>query len=64
MKSIETRKTIALAMSAAYIIFTGYCIVTGKSIPQEFVAIVGPVIGYYFGKSTALEIPQNNKPPG
>jgi hydrogenase/urease accessory protein HupE len=51
-------------MSAAYIIFTGYCIVTGKSIPQEFVAIVGPVIGYYFGKSTALEMPQNNKPPG
>jgi hypothetical protein len=35
VKSIETRKTIALAMSAAYIIFTGYCIVTGKSIPQE-----------------------------
>lgn len=57
---IEVRKTIALAMTAAYIVFTGYCIVTGKTIPQEFVAIVGPVIGYYFGKSTALEMPKHD----
>ncbi|OCZ54299.1 hypothetical protein [Dehalobacter sp. TeCB1] len=58
MKNIQTRKTIALAMTAAYILFTGYCLVTGKNIPVEFTAIVGPVIGYYFGKSTALEMPE------
>ena len=55
MKNIQTRKTIALAMAGAYILFTGYCIVTGKTVPAEFIGIVGPVIGYYFGKSTALE---------
>lgn len=58
MKNIETRKTIALAMAAAYILFTGYAMVTGKTVPVEFVAVVGPIIGYYFGKSTALEVPK------
>lgn len=38
--------------------FTGYQLVTGKNIPVEFTAIVGPVIRYYFGKSTALEQPE------
>lgn len=55
MKSIETRKTIALAMSAAYILFTAYALLTGKSVPDTYIAIVGLIIGYYFGKSTALE---------
>ena len=57
MDKIKTRKTIALAMSAAYILFTAYSMVTSKQVPVEFVGIVGPVIGYYFGKSTALEQP-------
>ena len=60
MKNIETRKTIALAMTAAYIIFTGYWVITGKVVPVEFIATVGPVIGYYFGKSTALEVPKTH----
>jgi ABC-type enterobactin transport system permease subunit len=55
---VEVRKTIALAVTAAYILFTGFAIVTGKAVPVEFVALVGPVIGYYFGKSTALEMPK------
>jgi len=58
MKNIETRKTIALAMAGAYIVFTAYAMATGKAVPVEFVGIVGPVIGYYFGKSTALEQPK------
>jgi hypothetical protein len=58
MKNIETRKTIALSISAAYILFSGYCIITGSSLPDTFVAIVGLIIGYYFGKSTALDIPK------
>ena len=55
MKNIETRKAIALTMAGAYILFTGYGIVTVKSVPAEFIGIVGPVIGYYFGKSTLNE---------
>lgn len=55
---IETRKTIALAMAGAYILFNAYCIVTGKVIPTEFVTVVGTIIGYYFGKSTALDQPK------
>lgn len=58
MKNIETRKTIALAMSGALILFSGYCIVTGKPIPVEFTSIATMVIGYYFGKATALEMPK------
>lgn len=56
--NIGTRKTIALAMAGAYILFTAYGMVTGKAVPVEFVSIVGPIIGYYFGKSTALEQPK------
>ncbi len=55
LKNFETRKIIALAMSAAYILFTAYGLISGKSVPDTFIAIVGPIIGYYFGKSTALE---------
>jgi hypothetical protein len=55
---VEVRKTIALALVAAYILITGYCIVTGKTVPVEFVATVGTIIGYYYGKSTALEMPK------
>ncbi len=55
MGKIEVRKTIALSMAAAYIIFTGYCIIAGKPFPSEFSVVVGSIIGYYFGKSTALE---------
>lgn len=55
MKKIETRKTIALVMSIAYILFTAYALITGKNVPDTFIAIVGSIIGYYFGKSTALE---------
>jgi len=56
--NIGTRKTIALSMAGAYILFTAYGMIMGKSVPVEFVGIVGPIIGYYFGKSTALEQPK------
>ena len=58
MKKLETRKAIALAMSAAYILFTAYALVTGKNVPEPFGAVVGPIIGYYFGKSAALDAPK------
>lgn len=55
MKNIQTRKTIALAMAGAYILLTGYGMITGKSVPAEFIGIVGPIVGYYYGKSTVSE---------
>ena len=58
MDKIKTRKVIALSMAGAYILFTAYAMLTGKTVPAEFIGIVGPVIGYYFGKSTALEQPE------
>jgi hypothetical protein len=58
MKGIAVRKTIALAMCFSYIFFTGYALLTGKQVPVEFISIAGPIIGYYFGKSTALEQPK------
>jgi hypothetical protein len=61
MKNIETRKTIALAMAASYIVFMGYCLWTGKQLPPEFVGTVSVVVGYYFGKSTALEMPKGGE---
>lgn len=48
---------MALGFSGAYILFVGFCIFTNRAVPSEFVAIVSTVVGYYFGKSTALEIP-------
>jgi hypothetical protein len=60
MKKIEVRKTIALGMAAAYILFTGFCILTGKDLPNSFTIIVGSIIGFYFGKSTALDSPNKD----
>lgn len=49
---------MALGFSGAYILFVGFCIFTNKAVPSEFVAIVSTVVGYYFGKSTALDVPK------
>lgn len=54
---LTTRKLMALGFSGAYILFVGFCIWSDKAVPSEFVAIVSTVVGYYFGKSTALEVP-------
>jgi Na+/H+ antiporter NhaC len=57
MKSIETRKTIALFLTLVFgiLIVVGY--VMGKDIPPTVTPIISMVIGYYFGKSTALDKP-------
>lgn len=57
MIKIQTRKIIALAVTTAYIIMTAYCLVTNKSVPETFTCTTGIIIGYYFGKSTALDSP-------
>ena len=55
---ISTRKTMALGFSGAYILFVGLGIFTSNPVPSEFVAIVSTVVGYYFGRSTALDVPK------
>ncbi len=55
MKKVETRKIIALTVTLAYILMNSYTIVVGKSMPDAYVAVTSSIIGYYFGKSTALE---------
>ena len=47
---------MALSFSGAYILLTLICTWIDKQIPTEFVAIVSTVVGYYFGKSTALDM--------
>lgn len=54
---ISTRKIMALGFSAAYILLMFACVWLDKTVPSEFVAIVSTVVGYYFGKSTALDTP-------
>ena len=54
---VATRKVMALSFSGAYIIMSMVCIWFDKEVPTEFIAIVSTVVGYYFGKSTALDGP-------
>jgi uncharacterized membrane protein YfcA len=60
MSKNGTRRLIAIMVTVSYILITGYCIYAGKDVPSVFSTITGSVIGYYFGKSTALEIPHDN----
>lgn len=55
---LTTRKIIALGFSGTYVVFVGFCIFTNQSVPSEFVTIVSTVVGYYFGRSTALDVPK------
>ena len=55
---LSTRKIMALGFSGAYILFVGFGIFANNAVPSEFVAIVSTVVGYYFGRSTALDVPK------
>lgn len=55
MKNIETRKTIALFLTLVFGVLTVAGFVMGKDIPITVTPIISMVIGYYFGKSTALD---------
>jgi hydrogenase/urease accessory protein HupE len=58
MKNIETRKTIALFLTLVFGVLVVVGFAMGKDIPAPVYAIISMVIGYYFGKSTALDKPQ------
>jgi Na+/H+ antiporter NhaC len=58
MKSIETRKTIALFLTLVFGVLTVIGFLAGKDIPAAVTPIISMIIGFYFGKSTALDKPQ------
>ena len=49
----SVRKIIALALTIVFC----YLSIVGKIEPSEFIPIFSMVLGYYFGKSTALDVP-------
>lgn len=55
MEKIPTRKTVTLAMAAAYIAFTAWSMLSGVKIPDGFDALATLTIGYHYGKSTAQD---------
>ena len=58
--TVSIRKVLALSFSSAYIFMTIVCLWYDKEVPTEFIAIVSTVVGYYFGKSTALDMPSDS----
>jgi hypothetical protein len=50
---ISIRKFIAIIMTTIFCIL----IINGNISKEEFLPIFGMIIGYYFGKSTALDKP-------
>ena len=55
----SVRKIIALDLTTVFC----YLSIVGKINASEFIPIFSMVLGYYFGKSTALDVPpviQNN----
>ena len=58
INNLPTRKIIALAFTLAIVIASLYCTVTGKQMDTTLITLGGGAIAYYFGKSTALEMPK------
>jgi hypothetical protein len=54
---LPIRKTIALAVTVAYIGMSIFSIIKQVNVPEGFTSTTAIIIGYYFGKSTALDSP-------
>jgi len=52
---LPVRKTIALAVTAAYIGMNIFSLIKGVKVPEAFTSTTAIIVGYYFGKSTALD---------
>lgn len=52
----SVRKIIAILVTIVFC----YLSIVGKIKSSEFIPVFSMIIGYYFGKSTALDIPKNN----
>lgn len=57
MKNIETRKFIALFLTIIFGVLAVIGFISEKEVPVSVMSIISMVIGYYFGKSTALDKP-------
>jgi len=53
LDNLGVKRVIALALVVGYIIFTAYCLVANKQLPDGYIGILGLVIGYYFSKNNA-----------
>lgn len=53
---LEVRKTIALSLTGLFI----YLTLKGRVDIVQMTTIYGVIIGFYFGKSTALDDPRQN----
>ncbi|MEG1287414.1 MAG: hypothetical protein RSD13_05115 [Clostridium sp.] len=49
----SVKKTIALLVTIVFC----YLSIIGKISSSEFIPVFSMIVGYYFGKSTALEVP-------
>ena len=58
-KNFGIRKFIAILFTIAFVLFAGVTMFTDKAIPEYFAVIATSVVSYYFGKSTALDNPNN-----
>lgn len=54
---VGVRKLIAILLTITFC----YLSINGKINSEQFVPIFSMIIGYYFGKSTALDIPGKSK---
>lgn len=57
VSKISMRRLITMLLTLLFV----YMSIRGKIDPEEVTAIYGVIIGFYFGKSTALDIPTNDK---
>ena len=53
----SVRKIIALSLTLVFCCMS----LMGKISQEQFIPVFSMVLGYYFGKSTALDIPKNHK---
>lgn len=56
IKVIKVRKLISILLTITFC----YLTIIGKISNEQFIPIFSMVIGYYFGKSTALDMPGKN----
>lgn len=51
----SVKKTIALSVTIVFC----YLSINGEISSSEFIPVFSMIVGYYFGKSTALELPNH-----
>lgn len=57
ISKMSMRRLITMLLTLLFV----YMSVKGKIDSEQVTAIYGVIIGFYFGKSTALDVPSNDK---